>query len=985
MKRTAISCLAAFCLIVLVLAVLLPATPAHAAETDINTRTYYYDKLNDRQKYFYNWLKDFCDNFEEKFESSPEDFVVREKDILYRIDLAHMLPANPSQADFDNLVDDYHYAWCALIADEPLYECLGGIVGYSSSGPIPGEKPYLKASFKFCFEFLTVDVMNRAEARIQQIVDTVNSGDRYTKLRKLTHYLMTNTFYDPYSTDYLFFDELGNVLFTFSPDINAVGAYTFDGRGLVYDASAYGLLLENIAICSGYMNSVKVLCDRLDIPCIIMGNKGHGWNLVQMEDGKWYRLDLTMICSVGWDEPGGRVDYFDEYFLNNDEIHSFGYDDPYMLNASGVPLVTEFPEHASGQYQYTGSTTDFSYTVVPSTYIPCAPTFYYRVNSDGKTCTITNYEGPESGDLVIPGEIDGYIVTAIDPFAFYYRSDFTGKLVIPDTVESIGKAAFAGCYGLTSVEFPANLRKIDTGAFIGCKGLTEVVLPDSVIQVADYAFFDCNELLNITLGSHVQSVGVGAFGIILCDMRNLGKVTIKAPTGSVSQTYAAEYGLTFQAAGVLCDFRDADGKWEFDNETHHHTCQHGTWIDLGEHINDQSYSSFFKCGYKCVTCQAEYCSVYGMLESAMTRINEKPATCTSFAYSGDLVCACGKVLRRGNYYGEPLGHTPGPDATCAEPQICTTCKEVLKRARHDFIYHSGKYPTCTENGYQYYQTCNNCDYTTYVEIPANGHSLENHPAKAATCTEAGYEAYQTCRNCDYTTYKMIPAGHVLENYPAKAATCAEKGHKAYQACKNCSYSTYEEIPTTDHTYVSHGAKAATCTEKGNKAYKTCKTCSYSTYKEIPAKGHTYVSHVAKAATCTEKGNKAYQACRNCTYTTYEEIPATGHTYVDHEAKAATCTEAGHNAYQTCKNCEYTTFEEIPAAGKHTYGEWETVKEATRKTDGEQRQTCTLCGNIAIAQIPMLEGMPTWQIAAVAGGAVVLIAVVVLIVVKKRKP
>lgn len=40
------------------------------------------------------------------------------------------------------------------------------------------------------------------------------------------------------------------------------------------------------------------------------------------------------------------------------------------------------------------------------------------------------------------------------------------------------------------------------------------------------------------------------------------------------------------------------------------------------------------------------------------------------------------------------------------------------------------------------------------------HDLEDHVAKAPTCTEAGWEAYQTCKNCEYTTYTKIEAtGH----------------------------------------------------------------------------------------------------------------------------------------------------------------------------------------------------------------------------------
>ena len=87
-----------------------------------------------------------------------------------------------------------------------------------------------------------------------------------------------------------------------------------------------------------------------DIPCIIMGNAKHAWNLVQMDDGKWYRLDITNACRLGWDGdlPATPDDYFADTFLNNNTLLNIvgTYNDPYMISLNNVPLVTEFPEHA---------------------------------------------------------------------------------------------------------------------------------------------------------------------------------------------------------------------------------------------------------------------------------------------------------------------------------------------------------------------------------------------------------------------------------------------------------------------------------------------------------------------------------------------------------------------------------------------------------------------------------------------------------------
>ena len=46
-------------------------------------------------------------------------------------------------------------------------------------------------------------------------------------------------------------------------------------------------------------------------------------------------------------------------------------------------------------------------------------------------------------------------------------------------------------------------------------------------------------------------------------------------------------------------------------------------------------------------------------------------------------------------------------------------------------------------------------YTSDTVAPT--HTITQIDAKAPTCTEIGWEAYEYCTNCDYTTYKEIPA------------------------------------------------------------------------------------------------------------------------------------------------------------------------------------------------------------------------------------
>jgi len=321
------------------------------------------------------------------------------------------------------------------------------------------------------------------------------------------------------------------------------------------------------------------------------------------------------------------------------------------------------------------------------------------------------------------------------------------------------------------------------------------------------------------------------------------------------------------------------------------------------------------------------------------------ATCTTKA-----VCeACGGKYGKRNLNNHALVHYDAQAPTCTKPgwdafDTCPRCYYTTFRAipalKHDLEHHEAKAPTCTEKGWNAYETCYRCDYNTYQELPALKHDLRQRVITAPTCTEIGWDAYEACSRCDYTTYAELPAlNHDLEQHAAKAPTCTEIGWNAYETCSRCDYTTYAELPALNHDLVNHDAKAPTCTEIGWDAYKTCSRCNYTTYAEQPALNHALVQHEAKAPTCTEIGWNAYETCSRCDYTTYAELPALNHALEQHAAKAPTCTEIGWDAYDTCSRCNYTTYAELPALN-HDYQA--VTVEPTCETDGYTIFTCSRC-------------------------------------------
>lgn len=124
-----------------------------------------------------------------------------------------------------------------------------------------------------------------------------------------------------------------------------------------------------------------------------------------------------------------------------------------------------------------------------------SPDYFYRTYVDGGVM-ITGYWGSAT-DIVIPGEIYGDPVVAIDDFAFSY-SDLT-SVVIPEGVTDIGEYAFSDCERLVWVSLPSTLVTVGNCAFDCCTSLSDVVYNGTEEQAVLIAIGTKNDaLLNAT-------------------------------------------------------------------------------------------------------------------------------------------------------------------------------------------------------------------------------------------------------------------------------------------------------------------------------------------------------------------------------------------------------------------------------------------------------------------------------------------------------
>lgn len=104
------------------------------------------------------------------------------------------------------------------------------------------------------------------------------------------------------------------------------------------------------------------------------------------------------------------------------------------------------------------------------------------------------YTGPE--ELTVPGEIGGEPVLYLSDGCFAWCDDLTA-VILPDTLQSIGRYAFMECSSLRGIQIPSSVYDIGEGAFESCTALEAIYISDTMEQIGFGAFDNCNKLFYI--------------------------------------------------------------------------------------------------------------------------------------------------------------------------------------------------------------------------------------------------------------------------------------------------------------------------------------------------------------------------------------------------------------------------------------------------------------------------------------------------------
>lgn len=581
------------------------------------------------------------------------------------------------------------------------------------------------------------------------------------------------------------------------------------------------------------------------------------------------------------------------------------------------------------------------------------------------------------------------------------RGDIS-EFKVKDGTKFIDVESFGGGDSLKSVILPDGLLGINTGAFSGCNGIKELTVPASVKIIRESVFSD--NLGKLTVKSTDCKFVDNIFGYepkaVICGYKN-----------STAQTYAEEYGLTFEEY----THDHVMGPWEYNGyNTHKSKCTvEGCTYYTCEPCTYGEWETVTEAGAKEPGLEKRVCTKCGHEEKRKTPPTENKL--------GEDICY---ILENGvlDIYGTgstyPWAHNKRSPfyenkdvkvinihdgVTEITPETFKGCENTEKinlPAGLEVIGVSA-FENCKKIKSLYIpSSVKNIGNTAFAGCPElmnikfeDSYTLEefgrgvfrdsafvNQPANGRTELYLGCILFNTYDN-NATSYTVKQGTKFIEENALSGRTHVKEVKLPdsllsinWEAFNGCNEIENLVIPASvkyiDAQVFSPKIKKITFMNPGTR---------FSMSNIFEMVGGSLIETVIFGY----EGSTA-EACANRWGVKFEALPIEGHIHAmgewvhtadgKHERKCIvkgceyketgecvlgdweviqepTCVKAGSKV-RRCPLCGYYEQEEIPATGNHNFGEWKVVKAATCSEKGKEERVCSVCGTKETREIPL---------------------------------
>lgn len=304
---------------------------------------------------------------------------------------------------------------------------------------------------------------------------------------------------------------------------------------------------------------------------------------------EWQDEDGNAIQGIEKGSTGNRtikavwsaIDYNITYHLDGG---TNAEENPSTYNADGLPVVLY--DATKPEYKFNGWYTSSDYTTkieeisvleydidLYAKFTQYTEGLQFSLSDDGAYYIVSGYEG-DSSDIYFANTYNDKPVKAISQMAFVSNSVIK-TVSIPDSVTSIGEAAFSGCSSLCEInvsENNVNYKSVD--GVLYDKDMTTLIqytvgmpdttfeIPDSVKSIEMGAFAFCNSLESVIIGENSQLESIGIYAFVYC--ASLKDITIPESVTSIG-IYAFAY---CGALTIYCEASskpsDWDSEWNMD-------------------------------------------------------------------------------------------------------------------------------------------------------------------------------------------------------------------------------------------------------------------------------------------------------------------------------------------------------------------------------------------------------------------------------------
>ena len=210
--------------------------------------------------------------------------------------------------------------------------------------------------------------------------------------------------------------------------------------------TAYAAAVNRTAVCQGYANLFYRLANDAGLDCRIItgmanggsGAEAHAWNIVRMEDGKYYCMDAT------WD--AGRSSY--RYFLKG--LDAFKTDHTAMTDEKNSTYWTEYVGKVSATDYVPGSTavveTPANVTMKSAAVSGSSIVVTWEAAANAKTYIVYRKAAGETGWSIIAKSVSGASytdksVTAGIPYTYTVRGVASDGKTMSAGYDTVGKTA----------------------------------------------------------------------------------------------------------------------------------------------------------------------------------------------------------------------------------------------------------------------------------------------------------------------------------------------------------------------------------------------------------------------------------------------------------------------------------------------------------------------------------------------------------------